>query len=184
MALTELKTTDNFTYTDVCEFIEHKENKLNFQNKVKQFEKALAEYSTEINQDKDLPAYQGYEEGYVKHSFADGQYIRAITMPEGMVIATKIHNQNHPFFVMKGKCSVYSEKGTEIIEAPYHGITDSGTKRLLYIPEECVWVTVHCTDKLTLAEVEEECIAKDFEKEFLPVDTKQIDKLIDQIRSI
>ena len=58
MALTELKTTDNFTYTDVCEFIEHKENKLNFQNKVKQFEKALAEYSTEINQDKDLPAYQ------------------------------------------------------------------------------------------------------------------------------
>ena len=61
MALSQLKTADNFTYTDVCEFIEQKENKLNFQNKVKQFEKALAEYSTKINQDKDLPAYQGYE---------------------------------------------------------------------------------------------------------------------------
>ena len=183
MALTQLKTIPQFTDNEVSEFIQHKKGKLNFRNKVKHFEKALTEYSKKINQEKDLPAYQGYEEGYVKHDFADGQYIRAITMPAGMVASTKIHNQNHPFFVMKGKCSVYSEKGTETIEAPYHGITDSGTKRLLYVHEECIWITVHCTDKLTLEEIEEECIAKDFEKEFLPVDTKQIDKLMNKMRN-
>ena len=42
-------------------------------------------------------------------------------------------------------------------------------------------MTVHCTDKLTLEEIENECIAKDFDEgNFLNVDTKQIDKLIAQ----
>jgi len=105
-------------------------------------------------------------------------------MPKDLVIATKIHNQNHPFFVMKGECSVYTEKGMQRIKAPYHGITEAGTKRLLYIHEECTWVTVHCTDKLTLEEIENQCIAKDFDEgNFLNVDTKQIDKLIAQAES-
>ena len=53
-------------------------------------------------------------------------------MPEGLVISTKIHQKNHPFFVMKGECSVYTEKGCRRIKAPYHGITEAGTKRLLF----------------------------------------------------
>ncbi len=40
------------------------------------------------------------------------------------------------------------------------------------------------TGSLTLAEVEEECIAKDFEEVgFIGIDTKQIDKLIEQVRN-
>ena len=180
MALPSLKTTE-LTYQEACEFFDYKENKLNFQNKIKEFEKALAEHCTKTDQDKNLPALQGHEEGYVNHDFADGQYVRTIVMPKDLVIATKIHNQNHPFFVMKGECSVYTEKGMQRIKAPYHGITEAGTKRLLYIHEECTWVTVHCTDKLTLEEIENECIAKDFDEgNFLNVDTKQIDNLIAQ----
>ena len=72
----------------------------------------------------------------------------------------------------------------QTIEAPYHGITYSGTKRLLYIHDECVWITVHRTDNLSVEEVEEEVIAKDFdEKDFLMIDTKQIDNLIKQMRN-
>jgi quercetin dioxygenase-like cupin family protein len=178
-----LKTTE-LTYQEACEFFEYKQNQQEFRNKVNVFEKALAKHCTKTDQDKNLPALQGYEEGHVNHDFADGQYVRTIVMPKDLVIATKIHNQNHPFFVMKGECSVYTEKGMQRIKAPYHGITEAGTKRLLYIHEECTWVTVHCTEKLTLEEIENECIAKDFDKgNFLNVDIKQIDKLIAQAES-
>ena len=179
-----LKIKEDIVQKDISKFLSDKENKLKFRKKVKEFEAALNDFSTETGQDKNLAAIQGYEEGYVTHDFADGQYIRAITMPEGLVVSTKIHAKNHPFFVMKGKCSVYTENGMETIEAPYHGITYSGTKRLLYIHEECVWITVHRTDKLSVEEVEEEVIAKNFdEKEFLTIDTKQIDSLIKQLRN-
>jgi hypothetical protein len=184
MSLSVLETKEDITQKDISKFLEYQENKLKFQKKVKEFETALSDFSTETGQDKNLPAIQGYEEGYVTHDFADGQYIRAITMPKGLVVSTKIHAKNHPFFVMKGKCSVYTEDGMQTIEAPYHGITYSGTKRLLYIHDECVWITVHRTDKLSVEEVEEEVIAKDFdEKDFLMIDTKQIDNLIKQMRN-
>ena len=177
-----LKIKEEISQKDIGKFLEYQENKLKFQNKVKEFETALSDFSTETGQDKNLPALQGHEEGYVTHDFADGQYIRAITMPKGLVVSSKIHAKNHPFFVMKGKCSVYTEDGMQTIEAPYHGITYSGTKRLLYIHDECVWITVHRTDNLSVEEVEEEVIAKDFdEKDFLMIDTKQIDNLIKQM---
>ena len=180
-----LNTKQDISKKDICNFLDYEEKKIKFQNKVKEFEAAIGDFSTKTNQDKNLAAIQGHEEGYVTHNFADGQYIRSITMPKGLLVATKIHLKNHPFFVMKGKCSVYSEDGVEVIEAPHQGITHSGTKRVLYIHEECVWTTVHCTDKLTVEEVEEEVIAKDFnEKDFLMIDTKQIDNLIEQARNI
>ena len=179
-----LKNNQNIEEKDISNFLDHKEKKVKFKNKVQEFEKAIADFSTKTNQDKNLAAIQGYEDGYVTHDFADGQYIRSITMPKGLLVATKIHLKNHPFFVMKGKCSVYSEDGVEVIEAPHQGITHSGTKRVLYIHEECVWTTVHRTDKLSVEEVEEEVIAKDFdEKKFLTIDTKQIDNLIEQMRN-
>ena len=182
MALTLIK--NNNLSKQASDFINYQENQKQFRAKVKQFENALKQVCIETKQEDNLPALQGYEEGFVKHDFADGQYIRTITMPKGLVVSPKIHNQNHPFFVMKGECSVYSETGMQKIRAPFHGITKAGTKRLLYVYEECVWITVHCTDKLTLEEVEEECIAKDFEEVgFMGVDTKQIDKLIDQVRN-
>ena len=103
-------------------------------------------------------------------------------MPKGLVVTTKIHNQNHPFFIMKGEVSIFSEQGVQQIKAPYHGITKRGTKRVLYVHEECIFITVHCTDKLNLKEVEEECIAKSFsEVNKIPIDIKQIDKLIQQV---
>jgi vacuolar-type H+-ATPase subunit I/STV1 len=184
MGSSVVKIGQDITEKEISSFLQEKENKLKFQNKVKEFEAALSDFSTKTDQDKNLASLQGYEEGYVKHDFADGQYIRSITMPEGLVVATKIHAKNHPFFVMKGKCSVFTENGMETIEAPYQGITYSGTKRLLYIHEECIWTTVHRTDKLNVEDVEEEIIAKNFEeKEFLTIDTKQIDGLIEQIRN-
>ena len=100
--------------------------------------------------------------GKLTHQFINGLYVRMVHMPAGMVVTTKIHKVRHPFFVLTGKCKVMTEEGTVEIHAPYQGVTEPGTKRLIYVLEDCVWYTVHATDKTTPEDVEEEVIAKDF----------------------
>jgi len=98
----------------------------------------------------------------LKHSFADGCYIREIFMPAKELVISKIHKKLHPFFILKGKVSILTEDGVQYIEAPYNGITKPGTKRILYMHEDTVFITVSVTDKTDLKEIEEELIAKDF----------------------
>ena len=46
-------------------------------------------------------------------------------------VFTKIHKKEHPFFLMKGKMSILTENGVKHIQAPHHGITKPGTKRII-----------------------------------------------------
>lgn len=103
----------------------------------------------------------------LEHSFGDGLYRRTIHMPKGMWLTSKIHKMKHFFFITKGACIVWDEKGSQLIEAPYEGITLPGTKRLLYILQDCTWTTCHKTDKVDLKEIEREIIAENFDE--LPV---------------
>tara|TARA_R100000315_G_scaffold59751_2_gene35765 strand:+ start:4230 stop:4718 length:489 start_codon:yes stop_codon:yes gene_type:complete len=137
-----------------------KEKSLNHINKYR--EKVL-DFEQEIL-DTGL-AYTGEEANKInplKHSFGDGCYIREIFMPAGQIIVSKIHKKLHPYFIMKGKVSILTDSGVQHIQAPYNGITKPGTKRVLYIHEDTVFITVSVTDKTDLKEIEEEIIAKDF----------------------
>lgn len=107
---------------------------------------------------------EGCEYGKLNHVYCDGSYVRQITMPKGVILTSKIHKIQHPYFIMQGECSVISEEGTVRLRAPYWGVTEPGTKRLLYIHETTIWVTVHVTNKKDLSEIEKEVIAKDFEE--------------------
>lgn len=98
----------------------------------------------------------------VKHTFADGCYIREVFNPANELLVTKIHKKEHPFFLMSGEMSILTEDGIKRLKAPHHGITKVGTKRIIYTHTDCVFVTVHATDKKTPEDVEEEVIAKDF----------------------
>ena len=83
----------------------------------------------------------------VTHRFTEGMYIREIFMPKGSVVTSLIHKTNHPFFILKGKVSVFSENdGKQLLEAPYVGITTPNTRRVLKIHEDCIWATCHPTD--------------------------------------
>ena len=99
----------------------------------------------------------------LKHSFADGCYIREIFNPKGELLITGIHKVKHPFFLMKGDMSILTEDGISRIKAPHHGITMPGTKRIIYCHEDCVFITVHATELTDIKEIEEEIIAKDFD---------------------
>ena len=83
---------------------------------------------------------------------------------------------------MKGEASIYSNNGVERIKAPFHGITEAGTKRVLYIHEECTFITVHRTDCLSIDDVVNEITVDDFSKLNLKgFDIKQIDKIMEKI---
>ena len=78
------------------------------------------------------------------HRFTDGMYIREIYMPAGSLWTSKIHKTEHPYVVSLGKVAVSIDaKEWENIEAPYTGITNIGTRRVLYILEDCIWTTFH-----------------------------------------
>ena len=81
----------------------------------------------------------------VKHTYADGLYIREIFMPRGEIVISKIHKIAHPFFLIKGKISVLSEDGEKLLQAPYYTVTPAGTKRMLYTHTNAIVVTVHRT---------------------------------------
>jgi ribosomal protein L31 len=130
--------------------------KQDFRNKSMEIEKNILDHPESISGD----AFEKMNP--TKSTFADGQYIREIFMPAGQVITTKIHKKLHPFFVMSGKLSIVSEDGVIEIEAPYHGITKPGTKRVIYTHEDTVFITVHATQKTTIEEVVEEISTEDF----------------------
>lgn len=95
------------------------------------------------------------------HTFMPGLYMREIFMPAGSKVTSKIHKHRHPFFVLKGKAEVWRDgTGWELIEAPYAGVTEPGTRRVLNILEDCNWITVHSNPENTddLEEIEERII--------------------------
>ena len=68
--------------------------------------------------------------------------------------------------------SIITEDGLETIEAPYQGITKPGTKRVIYTHTDCVFTTVHATDKTTVEDVEAEVVAEDFNDKAISLNDK------------
>lgn len=127
-----------------------------FRDKVQEFEQAMCNIPGSHRGD--------WDECPLKHTFGDGIYVREIFMPKGLLIVSKIHKHSHPYFVLKGDLTVLTEEGKVRIKAPYSGMTPAGTKRILYIHEDTVWVTVHVTEETDLVRIEEEIIAKSFDE--------------------
>lgn len=110
----------------------------------------------------------------LEHTFADGMYIRKIFMPAGQLIISKTHTQKHPYFIMSGIVSVIDENGTTTIEAPYHGITEAGTKRILCIHEDTTWITVQRTEHTDVDKITEELMNDDYQPELLTDEQKKL----------
>lgn len=151
----ELGLKHTFTFDEAWEVAQELRKKQDFRDKINSLQEEMTIGGALTGQDV-------HNANPTKHTFADGCYIREIFNPAGILVITKIHKKEHPFFLMKGKMSILTENGIETIEAPHQGITKPGTKRAIYAHEDCVFVTVHATSKLTPEEVEEEVIAKDF----------------------
>lgn len=88
------------------------------------------------------------------HHFLPGFYIRQITMPKGFLCTTKTHGKRHAFHITKGRVTVKDESGeAKTLVAPYVGITEPGTRRILLCEEETVWTTFHATEYLDIGQL-------------------------------
>ena len=96
------------------------------------------------------------------HRFTEGLYVREIFMPAGSLITSKIHKTQHQYFILKGAVSVWIDEGKEeYLQAPYIGVTEPGTRRVLYVWEDCIWATSHPNpDNENLEQIEERIIEK------------------------
>lgn len=103
----------------------------------------------------------------VKHSFADGIYVREIFIPAHTYIVGKIHLHSHPNFLLSGTVLVVTEGGgEEKLTGPLSIISPPGTKRALYSLSDVIWVTCHAnaTNTQDLDELEKIVIAESFEE--------------------
>ena len=77
------------------------------------------------------------------HTFTPGLYMRQILMPAGTMLTSRVHKQTHPFIIVKGRISVISGNERTTYTAPHIGITEAGTRRVLFAHEDTVWITSH-----------------------------------------
>lgn len=71
-----------------------------------------------------------------------GLYIgcREIFMPANTLLTSAIHLFEHPFVISVGSVSVWTlEHGWEHLSAPYTGVTQPGTRRVLWVHTDTVW---------------------------------------------
>jgi hypothetical protein len=100
----------------------------------------------------------------LKHSFAEGVYVREIFIPKGHILTGKIHKHSHPNFLMSGEVIVVTEeRGREHLKAPLSMISSPGTKRAIIALEDTVWITVHVTNETDLEKIEDYVIAKTYD---------------------
>jgi hypothetical protein len=120
----------------------------------------------------------------LEHTFADGSYIRKITIPGGILMTSKLHKITHPYFILQGDVSVITDHGIQRIKAPYFGITKAGTKRILFTHKETIWYTVHVTNETDLKKIEEQIIAKTFDEIGLEIDKTEDSNMVEFIEHI
>jgi len=97
------------------------------------------------------------------HRFAPGMYIREILIPKDTLLTTLMHLTTHPFFIMKGDVSVwYHDIPVQRYQAPYTGITQAGTRRMLFAHEDTIWSTCHITDLTDPDEIVQSVTCMDF----------------------
>lgn len=101
----------------------------------------------------------------LKHSFAEGVYIREIVIPKGMFCIGKLHKESYINCIMMGDMTVFTEQGVKRIKGPCSVVAPAGTKRFGYSHEETVWITVHPnpTNSDNIEMLEKEIHAEDYD---------------------
>jgi hypothetical protein len=102
----------------------------------------------------------------LKHTFADGVYVRQMDMKAGSMVVGAIHNHLHVWFLLTGCLAVATEDSIEEFVAPCYVLATPGSKRVIYAMEDSIFVNIHKNpnnieniDKLEL-----EIVSKTFEE--------------------
>lgn len=140
----------------------NKDIKLSSRKKILDFQSMLVNEADEIN----IVTHQDSELFPLKHTFADGIYVRQMSMRTGSVVVGAIHKHLHVWFLLTGHISVVTEDTTEDYIAPCYVVATPGTKRVIHANEESIFVNIHKnpTNSQDIEWLEKEIVAKDFKE--------------------
>lgn len=142
---------------------------------VKNFREGITTFEEKM---KATPGSLGPDDYETKHEFADGLYLRQILVPKGHLFVTRLHKKSHPLFIMQGDISILTEEGVVRVKAPYHTITKAGTKRVVYVHEDVIGLTVHATNLTDPEEIVKEVTSEDFTEFDQYLEGKEASKLL------
>ena len=140
-------------------------NEISSRSKILELEKKLLK-----SDNKDIISDNGNilhsKEVPLKHTFADGIYVRQMTMKKDSVVVGAIHNHLHIWFLLTGHITVATEDTTEDYIAPCYVTSTPGVKRVIYAVEKSIFVNIHKnpTNTQDLNELETEIVSKNYEE--------------------
>ena len=102
----------------------------------------------------------------IKHSFADGVYIRQMDMKQSSVVVGAIHKHLHVWFLLTGNITVATEDTTEDYIAPCYVVSTPGVKRVILANEDSIFVNIHKNPSNTqdIDKLEKEIVALNYEE--------------------
>ena len=140
-------------------------NKVVLRKKILELEKLL------LNSDDEQVIDNGGEimncsEFPIKHSFADGIYVRQMNMQKDSVVIGAIHNHLHVWFLLTGKLTVTTETEQQDYIAPCYVVSQPGAKRLIYAHEDSIFINIHKnpTNTQNINELEKEIVSKNYKE--------------------
>ena len=102
----------------------------------------------------------------LKHTFADGIYVRQMDMNANSMVVGAIHNHLHVWFLLTGHLAVVTEDTTEEFIAPCYVLATPGSKRVIYAIEDSIFVNIHKNPNniKDIEKLELEIVSKTFEE--------------------
>jgi hypothetical protein len=94
-----------------------------------------------------------------EHYFADGVYVREITIPKGVLLTGAVHLTETIDVLVSGDITIIYDEVKKRLQNHGVYISKPGVKKLAFAHEDTVWMTVHAVDDVkgkTLDEVEKE----------------------------
>jgi quercetin dioxygenase-like cupin family protein len=140
----------------------NKDIKLSTRKKILDFQNALVDNADEVN----IVTHHDSKIFPLKHTFADGIYVRQMSMDAGSVVVGAIHKHLHVWFLLTGHISVVTEDSVEDYIAPCYVVATPGTKRVIRANEKSIFVNIHKnpTNSQDIEWLEKEIVAKDFKE--------------------
>tara|TARA_R100001594_G_scaffold3326_3_gene12546 strand:- start:1301 stop:1771 length:471 start_codon:yes stop_codon:yes gene_type:complete len=102
----------------------------------------------------------------IKHTFADGVYVRQMDMKKDTVVIGAIHKHLHVWFLLTGHVTIATEDSTEDYMAPCYIVSSPGVKRAIYAIEDSIFVNIHKNPSNTkdIDKLEKEIVALSYEE--------------------
>jgi len=100
----------------------------------------------------------------LQHIFAEGAYMRVITLPKDTVLTSRVHKTQHISVIVSGDVTISKPDGTkERVQGPYFFITEPNTKRAIAVHEETLWLTFHVTDEVDVEAIVNEVSSEEYQ---------------------